>query len=124
MISINISCGEYFDKLSILYIKKEKIIDESKLILINYEINELEKLNIFSKLDNSIFEKLKNIYIELWNIEDNIREKEKKKEFDTEFIDLARKVYITNDKRADIKLQINKLLNSSIIEVKSYSDYK
>lgn len=124
MISINISYGEYFDKLSILYIKKEKIIDESKLILINYEINELEKLNIFSKLDNSIFQNLKDINIELWNIEDSIREKEKKKEFDNEFINLARKVYITNDKRADIKLQINKLLNSSIVEVKSYSDYK
>ena len=117
---IPISFGELYDKYSILQIKKEKIKDPTKLIYINKEINYLQPF-----IDKYIIpEELKNniMYInkELWEIEDNIREKENLKEFDNEFITLARAVYITNDKRSIIKNNINVFLDSDIKEIKSY----
>jgi hypothetical protein len=117
---IPISFGELYDKYSILQIKKEKIKDPTKLIYINKEINYLQPF-----IDKYVIpEELKNniMYInkELWEIEDNIREKENLKEFDNEFITLARAVYITNDKRSIIKNNINVFLDSDIKEIKSY----
>lgn len=117
---VPISFGELYDKYSILQIKKEKIKDHTKLIYINKEIEYLQPF-----IDKYIVpEELKNdiVYInkELWEIEDNIREKENLKEFDNEFITLARAVYITNDKRSIIKNNINIFLNSDIKEIKSY----
>ncbi len=117
---VPISFGELYDKYSILQIKKEKIKDPTKLIYINREIDYLQPF-----IDKYIIpEELKNniTYInkELWEIEDNIREKENLKEFDNEFITLARAVYITNDKRSIIKNNINVFLDSEIKEIKSY----
>ena len=117
---VPISFGELYDKYSILQIKKEKIKDHTKLIYINREIDYLQPF-----IDKYIIpEELKNniMYInkELWEIEDNIREKENLREFDNEFITLARAVYITNDKRSIIKNNINVFLDSEIKEIKSY----
>ena len=119
---IPISLGELCDKYSILQIKSENIIDNEKLIEINKEIAYLkpfiDKLNL--KFED--YKKIKEVNQKLWNIEDNIREKEKNKEFDNEFIEFARSVYITNDERAKIKYEINIKLNSEIKEIKSYNN--
>lgn len=124
---VEISNGELLDKLSILRIKKEKIKDEDKLTNINNEILELEPLylKILEKTDVSdLFQSLLDVNLELWEIEDSIRGKERIKDFDKSFISLARSVYFQNDKRASIKKQINLVTGSFLIEEKSYSDYK
>ena len=126
-VNVEISIGEFFDKVTILEIKRERIKDEGKLENIN---NELEALNTlleqlpFSRDDvaNEVGE-LKAINEKLWVIEDDIRDKEAAKSFDQVFIDLARSVYITNDKRSDVKRDINIKLGSSFIEEKSYEQY-
>ena len=123
---IPVSNGELIDKYTILLIKQEFINDTNKLKRVEDEINVLKlfvkelihKYNIEELMNN-----LKNINKELWNIEDNIRLKEKAQLFDKEFIELARSVYFTNDKRAIIKNNINEKTNSSIFEVKSYEKY-
>ena len=122
---IEVSIGEIVDKLSILHIKKTNIKDESKLSNIEKEYQYLNDI-VFNKLniENDDFTKLVEINTELWEIEDDIRDKERSKEFDEIFIELARNVYFTNDKRADIKKEVNIKYGSLFIEVKSYSDYK
>jgi len=120
---IPVSLGELFDKYSILQIKYEKIKDNNKLLIIK---KELEYLSIhISKynLDLNLIQKIKNINEKLWEIEDKIREKEKEKCFDDEFIQLARLVYKTNDMRCNIKNEINSVLNSDISDIKSYTNY-
>jgi hypothetical protein len=121
-----ISVGEYIDKLSILLIKKEKINDNNKLENIKKEIDFL--LSKSDKFDSSELnfwtDKIKSVNLILWDIEDKIRAKEKDKEFDQEFIDLARKIYYTNDERFSVKNEINKFFQSEIFEQKSYEDYK
>jgi len=127
MFNIPVSNGELVDKYTILEIKKEKINDLNKLTNVNNEIKLLKEFIqvLFSKYEiNSQYKKLKEINNKLWDIEDSIRIKEKKQEFDQEFISIARNVYFNNDIRANIKKQINKLTNSVIEEVKSYEDYK
>jgi hypothetical protein len=121
-----ISIGEFIDKLSILLIKKEKIKDDLKLKNIKKEIDLLlTKVNNFSASElNFWVDKIKFVNITLWDIEDKIRIKEKNKEFDEEFIELARKVYYTNDKRFEVKNEINNFFKSEIFEQKSYEDYK
>jgi len=126
-VNIEISIGEFFDKLTILEIKKERIHDEAKLENIN---NELDALNVlldklpFSRADiQQEFDELKEINEKLWVIEDDIRDKESAKEFDQDFIELARSVYFTNDKRSDVKRSINLKLGSNFIEEKSYEEY-
>ncbi len=119
-LSIPISIGELYDKYTILLIKKEKITDINKLEHINKEIEYLHPFIKKYNLDNNIIDNLKNINTKLWDIEDNIRIKEYKNEFDNEFIQLARLVYITNDERFRVKNQINNLVNSEIKEMKSY----
>ena len=119
-----VSLGELIDKITILEIKKEKI-DSSKL---NNVLKELNYLNIVLKdinvnVDQSLIKKLKKINRVLWDIEDEIRNKEFLKKFDESFIKLARLVYLENDKRSSIKHEINSKYNSSIIEVKSYKKY-
>ena len=114
------------DKFSILLIKKEFIKDTSKLDNVNIEIEYLiEHINkIKQKFDiDVLFSELIEVNKQLWVIEDNIRQKEKNKEFDKEFIEIARSVYFTNDKRCKIKNEINLITNSSIFEVKSYEKY-
>ena len=126
MFNIPVSNGELVDKYTILQIKSIKITDIDKLQYINKEILILNKyieiLKNNYKLD-SLIKKLKLVNLQLWDIEDNIRIKEKKKEFDKKFINLARNVYITNDKRAKIKLDINKLTKSKLVEIKHYETY-
>jgi hypothetical protein len=121
-----ISTGEYIDKLSILLIKKEKIKDQIKLENVRKEINLLlSKADKFKPSELNFWtDKMKAINLILWDVEDKIRLKEKNKEFDQDFIDLARKVYYTNDERFVVKNEINKLFQSEIFEEKSYEDYK
>ena len=123
-ILVEVSVGELLDKISILEIKKDRIKDSNKLKFINeeYEVlkNELDKnIRIDEKLAK-FFTALKNVNSKLWIIEDEKRKCEKNKDFGKTFIELARNVYINNDKRAKIKSEINVLLGSNIKEVKSY----
>ena len=126
-INVPISPGELVDKITILEIKKEFIVDSNKLKNINYEYNLLMKIynDGVSKTDgvDVLKTKLKNINLSLWKIEDDIRDCERDKIFDNTFVELARSVYFTNDKRSKVKLEINLLLNSSLVEEKSYKDY-
>ena len=122
-----ISAGELLDKLSILEIKLDNIKDERKLLEVKKEYKSLEetkKLNIEITKDlQKLIDELKKINIELWFIEDKKRICEKNKNFGKDFIELARNVYINNDKRAKIKSDINRLLGSNIKEIKKYADY-
>ena len=126
IINTPISLGELIDKISILLIKERKITDVKKIDLIHEELTLLKKtLNKVTK-DSAIddyLNQLTDINSALWKIEDELRDCEKNKEFDKKFIDLARSVYITNDKRAEIKLEINNKFGSKIVEVKSYKKY-
>ena len=119
-----ISAGELLDKISILEIKLDNIKDKDKLIEINKEYKSLEetrKSNIEITEDlQKLINQLKEINLKLWNIEEKKRICEKNSDFGENFIQLARNVYINNDKRAKIKSDINKLLGSNITEVKSY----
>jgi len=121
---IEISIGEIVDKLSILQIKQDNINDISKLINIKNEYLYLYKI-VFAELNIHMddYIPLLNINQKLWGIEDQIRIKEKKQEFDNEFIELARSVYITNDKRAELKKEINIKYGSKFVEEKSYEKY-
>ena len=126
IINIPVSLGELVDKISILRIKKKNIMDKEKLILINEELSLLKSIltkTVESKKIKKDLDDLMNINLELWKIEDEIRDCEKIKNFDQKFIDLARSVYITNDKRSKIKLQINNNFGSTLAEVKSYETY-
>ena len=123
-----ISAGELFDKLSILEIKLDKINDNNKKKEIKKEFDILKKIQTSTiKTDDeleNLFNSLKKINNNLWEIEDKIRIYEKNKDFGEVFIKLARDVYFNNDKRAKIKFQINKKLKSNITEIKQYADYK
>ena len=126
-IQSEISAGELLDKISILEIKIDKIKNKDNQIEINKEykiLKETKDLNIktTTKIE-SLFSELKKINLNLWYIEDKIRICEKNKDFGKNFIDLARNVYLSNDKRAKIKSEINKLLDSNIKEIKQYADY-
>ena len=126
IISTPVSLGELVDKISILHIKNINIKDSEKLILIREELELLiNTLNEhIKKNDIQIYlDSLIEINSKLWVIEDNIRDCERNKNFDQKFIDLARSVYFTNDKRSEVKLDINKKFGSKIIEVKSYEKY-
>ena len=126
IINTPISLGELIDKISILKIKQKNIQDKKKLILINEELSLLE-----STLEDSVSDKKISLYLsnllsvneKLWKIEDDIRDCERKKQFDENFIKLARSVYINNDKRSEIKLEINNYFGATLIEVKSYEKY-
>ena len=126
-INIPASIGELFDKITILEIKKSKIKDKNKLIFINKELNLLKKVVKSKKINtrslSSLVKKLKNVNLKLWNVEDKLRKFEKNKQFKKDFINYARKVYYTNDKRAILKNEINLKTNSIINEVKSYEKY-
>ena len=128
-IDIPVSYGELLDKLSILEIKKNKISNNSKLNNINFEFNKLNELA--KKLKDINQEKFENFYsqlletnTELWEIEDNIRIFEKEKNFGEGFIQLARDVYYTNDKRFNIKSEINSFFGSDVVEEKEYIEYE
>ena len=123
IVSVPISIGELCDKYTILQIKAEKITDINKLNKIKNEIHYLKPLVEQCNVSQDKLNALKNVNEKLWNIEDNIRNKESNSLFDAEFIDLARSVYITNDYRFELKSSINECYNSDICEVKSYAKY-
>ena len=126
-IKIDISVGELLDKITILEIKAERIVDLKKLNNVNKELSVLNqqwKTSEYSNYDlTSDIAELKKINEQLWEIEDAIRDKEKDHSFDEVFIELARSVYFVNDKRAKIKHIINKKAGSELTEEKSYSEY-
>ena len=126
---VEVSNGELLDKQSILELKLKNIKDNKKLINIKNEHGGLSPLcnNLFDNYGNelrSLYAKLSEINAELWKIEDDIRECERNKDFGDEFVQLARAVYFTNDKRSDVKKSINLLTESGFVEEKSYEDYK
>ena len=122
-----ISAGELLDKLSILEIKLEKIKDENSQTEIQKEYKILKEVqNNSIELKDKIkvlYTSLRKINLNLWDIEDKLRVCEKNKNFDENFIELARGVYFNNDKRSKVKLEINKLLGSNIKEIKKYANY-
>ena len=124
IINAPISIGELVDKITILEIKKNKL-QNSKLENVLKELSFLRKLMEKHQIEitDDLYTQLKEINLTLWNIEDQIRIKEKNKEFDNIFIELARSVYFTNDKRSEIKKRINRLSNSEITEEKFYEEY-
>ena len=125
---IEVSNGELLDKISILELKMLKIEDEEKLVNVHKEFDTLNPLvvELFENHDGQLqnhYLELAKINGELWDIEDWIRDCEREKRFDKEFVELARSVYITNDKRCEVKKLINILTSSGLIEEKSYKEY-
>jgi hypothetical protein len=126
IINTPISLGELIDKISILKIKQKKITDKKKCSFIKKELSLLQTILSSSTIDKKInlyLKKLTKVNSKLWKIEDDIRDCEKKKKFDQKFIDLSRAVYLNNDKRSEIKLEINNHFGSTLVEVKSYEKY-
>jgi hypothetical protein len=124
--NIEVSHGEIVDKLTILQIKKENITDPSKLDNIVKEYDYLlsvVEIDLGISTSSPEYLELLSINKELWVIEDDIRDKERQKEFDDDFVKLARAVYYTNDVRAKIKKEINLNYSSGFIEEKSYQSY-
>ncbi len=126
-IKVEISYGEFLDKLSILEIKSERIRDPAKLENINRELGLLRDLwaaDPKAAIDiQTEWVQMKSINEKLWDIEDDIRDRERTRCFDEEFIRLARAVYYTNDERAEVKRRLNEKLGSELVEEKSYADY-
>lgn len=122
---IEVSNGEIVDKLTIIEIKLGKIKDGEKLKNLRKELKVLEKAagKIIIK-DDPLYRELYDINLQLWDIEDRIREFEKAKNFGKEFIETARSVYITNDRRAELKRLINEKTGSDLREEKSYEAYR
>jgi transcriptional regulator of nitric oxide reductase len=124
---VPVSPGEVLDKITILEIKSERMTDPEKLVNVRAELALLQKTWAENIRDTetirSLHEQLKEINETLWQIEDDIRDKERAREFDDRFIELARAVYFTNDKRSAVKKELNLHLGSGIIEEKSYQDY-
>ena len=124
---VPVSWGELFDKITILQIKLENLTSKNALNNVGREFKQLHSI-LIKYFPNSIEakqleEELKKINQQLWDIEDNIRDKERKRSFDDEFIQLARSVYIINDERSRIKRKINDIFGSEFVEEKSYSEY-
>ena len=122
-----ISAGELLDKISILEIKLEKVKDKTNLEEINKEYKILKEvqsssIEVTDKL-KILFQEIKEVNLNLWNVEDKLRICEKNKDFGQNFIKLARDVYLNNDKRSKIKSKINEVLGSNIKEIKQYVDY-
>jgi hypothetical protein len=126
-LTVKTSPGEYLDKLSILEIKSERMSDPAKLANVRRELELLRRDWAASPLArhdvSALLGELKAVNEALWEIEDRIRLKEAEKVFDGEFIELARSVYRTNDRRAALKRALNERLGSDIVEEKSYADY-
>ena len=126
-ILVPISPGELLDKITILQIKAERIDDPAKVANVNTELKLLTEVwNQSVETDeviDALTQELKRINEALWEIEDDIRDEERNKRFGDRFIELARAVYVTNDKRAEAKKKVNLHLNSTIVEEKSYQDY-
>ena len=126
-LKVEISVGELLDKITILEIKSERMKDPKKLANVRIELKLLQDSWAAAVTDDEVIRdlhiQLKEINETLWEIEDNIRDKERQKAFDQEFTNLARAVYITNDHRSEVKKKLNLHLGSQIVEEKSYQDY-
>lgn len=120
MLNVPVSVGEVLDKISILEIKSERITDTDKLNNVHTELSHL-LLVAEAHRHPALESELKEVNEALWDIEDRIRVKEHLQEFDKEFVELARSVYVTNDQRANIKREINKVTGSELVEEKSYA---
>jgi hypothetical protein len=124
---VPISPGELIDKITILEIKSQRMTDAAKLHNVRMELSlltETWKASAYSATDISAeWAGLRDVNAKLWDIEDDIRDKERHGSFDAGFIELARAVYVTNDERAAIKKQINLRLGSTLVEEKSYANY-
>jgi len=121
---IEVSNGEIIDKLTIIQIKLERIKDKAKLVNLQKEYNEL--IGVTSSVigtTDPLYKSLYDVNCELWDIEDHIRDLERKKDFGPDFIATARAVYIINDKRSELKREINIKTSSGLIEEKSYEKY-
>ena len=121
---IEVSNGEIIDKLTIIQIKLERISDKAKLLNLRKEYDELISVSssILSTSD-PLYISLYEVNCELWDIEDHIRDLERKKEFEDDFVSTARAVYFKNDKRSELKREINIQTSSGLIEEKSYEKY-
>ena len=127
MVTIPVSVGELIDKLSILHVKQLKIVNEDKLSFINKEfelIYNMSSIYLDDEKNLNLYRQLIDVNSKLWDIEDELRTIETTKNFDTHFIELARKVYYTNDDRFLLKNQINELTDSEVREQKDYIEYK
>jgi hypothetical protein len=126
-VTIEISYGELIDKITILEIKAARVADTAKLANIRTELEVLRKSRDAqlgsSPLVSELTDKLREVNAQLWDIEDRIRDKERAKTFDEEFISLARSVYFTNDERARLKRELNDALGSKLMEEKNYQPY-
>jgi hypothetical protein len=121
---IEVSNGEIMDKLSIIQIKLERIKDESKLLNLRKEYDVLRKAaDSILSTDDPLYMALYDVNCELWDIEDQIRDLERAKDFSPDFVKTARSVYFKNDKRSEIKREINIKTSSGLIEEKSYEKY-
>lgn len=124
---VELPLGDVVDKISILYIKSQRISDQSKLVNIHNELHSLEqaweKTDYISLKNLSEWNELLEVNGRLWTVEDDLRFLEAKQDFGERFIQLARSVYFLNDKRAALKKSINLALGSALIEEKSYQDY-
>ena len=124
---IPISWGELFDKITILQIKLENITSKNALENVEQELKKLQSIltqYCLKTMETTQLEgELRQINQQLWDIEDKLRDKERANSFDDEFIQLARSVYITNDKRSRVKRIINDILGSKLVEEKSYAEY-
>jgi hypothetical protein len=121
---VPVSWGELLDKITILQIKQERLADAAKRANVLRELNALAA-TAAPKIAQAgdLLQELKKVNESLWEIEDRIRDKERDQAFDAEFIALARAVYVTNDKRSDLKRQMNRALGSALVEEKSYRPY-
>ncbi len=121
---IEVSNGEIIDKLTIIQIKLERIKDKDKLSNLQKEYDELFKASstVIGTSDD-LYKSLYEVNCELWDIEDHIRDLERKKDFGKDFISTARAVYIKNDRRSELKREINIKTSSGLIEEKSYEKY-
>ena len=126
-IHVPVSPGEVLDKITILEIKSERMQDPGKLANVRIELALLQQTWAESVVPDSVIsrlhDQLKQINEALWEVEDDIRDKERRKEFDEQFVELARKVYFTNDRRSQVKKELNLHLGSQIVEEKSYQGY-
>lgn len=121
---IEVSNGEIIDKLTIIQIKLERIKDKDKLVNLQKEYNELKKASSsIISAEDTLYRSLYEVNCELWDIEDHIRDLERKKDFSTDFISTARAVYIKNDRRSELKREINIKTSSGLMEEKSYEKY-
>ena len=127
LILVEVGAGELIDKITILKIKAERMTDPAKLRNVNHELNLLSQVcsqNLAPSRElEQLEDELRRVNEDLWVIEDDIRACEARKDFGPKFIELARSVYIQNDKRAAIKKSINELSGSSIVEEKSYTEF-